>query len=84
MLGAVRDPCQIFKFGERSCSQLQGVPGAMVFLGVCPPEHPNPFAAPACHSNRMVLHEDVMADGIALHAAVATTFLERGGVTTPS
>ena len=57
---------------------LQQVPGAMVFLGVCPPEHPNPFAAPACHSNRMVLHEDVMADGIALHAAIATTFLERG------
>ncbi len=62
---------------------LQQVPGAMVFLGVCPPEHPNPFAAPACHSNRMVLHEDVMADGIALHAAVATTFLERGGITSP-
>lgn len=62
---------------------LQQVPGAMVFLGVCPPEHPNPFAAPACHSNRMVLHEDVMADGIALHAAVATTFLERGGVLGP-
>jgi hippurate hydrolase len=62
---------------------LQKVPGAMVFLGVCPPEHPNPFAAPACHSNRMVLHEDVMADGIALHAAVATAFLEGGGDLTP-
>ncbi len=62
---------------------LQQVPGAMVFLGVCPPEHPDPFAAPACHSNRMVLHEDVMADGVALHAAVATAFLERGGVTSP-
>ena len=37
-------------------------PGAMVFLGVCPPEHADPFAAPACHSNRMVLHEDAMAD----------------------
>lgn len=60
---------------------LQDVPGAMVFLGVCPPEHPNPFAAPACHSNRMVLHEDVMSDGIALHAAVATAFLANGGVT---
>ncbi len=58
---------------------LQEVPGAMVFLGVCPPEHADPFSAPACHSNRMVLHEDVMADGIALHAAVATTFLARGG-----
>ncbi len=58
---------------------LQRVPGAMVFLGVCPPEHTDPFSAPACHSNRMVLHEDAMAAGIALHAAVATTYLERGG-----
>lgn len=58
---------------------LQKVPGAMVFLGVCPPQHADPFSAPACHSNRMVLHEDVMADGIALHAAIATTFLARGG-----
>ena len=58
---------------------LQNVPGAMLFLGVCPPEHPEPFSAPACHSNRMVLHEGAMADGIALHAAVATTFLERKG-----
>ncbi|MFN7148127.1 MAG: M20 family metallopeptidase [Microthrixaceae bacterium] len=58
---------------------LQKVPGAMVFLGVCPPDHADPFSAPACHSNRMILHEDVMADGIALHAAIATTFLERRG-----
>jgi amidohydrolase len=54
---------------------LQHVPGAMLFLGVCPPENTNPFAAPACHSNRMVLHEDVMADGMALHVAVALAFL---------
>ena len=58
---------------------LQEVPGAMLFLGVCPPEHPEPFAAPACHSNRMVLHEGAMADGIALHAAVAMAYLERKG-----
>jgi amidohydrolase len=60
---------------------LQRVPGAMFILGVCPPEHPNPFEAPACHSNRMVLHEDAMATGVAVHAAVATSFLERGGAT---
>lgn len=60
---------------------LQKVPGAMLYLGVCPPEHPDPFAAPACHSNRMILHEDVMADGIAVHVAVATEFLARGGHT---
>ncbi len=62
---------------------LQQVPGAMVFLGVCPPDNPEPFEAPACHSNRMILHEDVMADGIALHAAVATDFLARNGDLTP-
>jgi hippurate hydrolase len=56
---------------------LQQVPGAMVFLGVCPPEQPDPSSAPACHSNRMVLHEDAMAAGIALHAAVASAFLEQ-------
>ncbi|MFM7063210.1 MAG: M20 family metallopeptidase [Actinomycetes bacterium] len=56
---------------------LQQVPGAMLYLGVCPPEHENPFVAPACHSNRMVLHEDAMATGVALHAAVATAYLGR-------
>ena len=54
---------------------LQRVPGAMLYLGVCPPEHENPFVAPACHSNRMVLHEDAMAAGVALHAAVAESYL---------
>ncbi len=58
---------------------LQQVPGAMFFLGVCPPDHPNPFEAPACHSNRMVLNEDAMATGIAIHAAVATSFLAAKG-----
>lgn len=58
---------------------LRQVRGAMVFLGVCPPEHPDPFSAPACHSNRMVIDESAMADGIALHAAVATEFLRDEG-----
>lgn len=57
---------------------LRKVPGAMFFLGVCPPDEPNPFVAPACHSNRMVLNEDAMATGIAVHAAVATAFLDAG------
>lgn len=55
---------------------LQRVPGAMFFLGVCPPEHPDPLSAPACHSNRMVLHEDALADGISVLAAVAAAALE--------
>lgn len=47
---------------------LAEVPGSMAFLGVAPPgvEHPAP-----CHSNRMVLDEQAMQTGIALHAAVA-------------
>ncbi|MEX0767411.1 MAG: M20 family metallopeptidase, partial [Microthrixaceae bacterium] len=36
---------------------LQRVPGAMLFLGVCPPEQPNSLLEPACHSNKMVLNE---------------------------
>lgn len=58
---------------------LQKVPGAMLFLGVCPPENPDPFSAPSCHSNRMILHEESMANGAALHAAVAMTYLSRNG-----
>lgn len=56
---------------------LAGVPGAMAFLGVCPPQEPDPFAAPACHSNRMMLHEDAMATGVSLHLAVARRFLSQ-------
>jgi hippurate hydrolase len=53
---------------------LQGVPGAMVFLGVQPPSRePAPL-----HSNRMVLDENALATGIALHAALALRFLEGG------
>jgi hippurate hydrolase len=51
---------------------LQETPGAMVFLGVRPPGTKNP--AP-CHSSRMMLDEDAMALGTALHASVATRFL---------
>jgi hippurate hydrolase len=55
---------------------LQQVPGSMAFLGTRPPGlaahdvHPN-------HSNRMVLHEDAMAAGIATYAGVALRWLGR-------
>jgi hippurate hydrolase len=51
---------------------LQRFPGAMVLLGVRPPgtQHPAP-----CHSSQMMLDEDAMALGVALHAAIATRFL---------
>lgn len=51
---------------------LERVPGAMAFLGTAPPGEKQP--APN-HSNRMVLNEDAMATGIALHAAVALSYL---------
>jgi hippurate hydrolase len=53
---------------------LQRVPGALAFLGTRPedgPAYPN-------HSSRMRVHEPSMAAGIALYAAVALRFLERG------
>ncbi|MEO1065230.1 MAG: M20 family metallopeptidase [Actinomycetota bacterium] len=50
---------------------LQRVPGAMSFLGVCPPGM-DPAQAPACHSNRMLLDEDAMAAGVAMLVALAT------------
>jgi hippurate hydrolase len=49
---------------------LQRVPGAMAFLGMCPPGADLSTVAPN-HSNRMLVDEDAMAKGIALHAAVA-------------
>jgi amidohydrolase len=49
---------------------LQRVPGAMAFLGTCPPDTPLGEAAPN-HSNRMVIDEGAMAVGTALYAAVA-------------
>jgi len=51
---------------------LNRVPGAMVLLGVRPPGTSEP--AP-CHSSRMMLDEEAMALGAALHASIATRFL---------
>ncbi|MBO6555432.1 MAG: amidohydrolase [Pseudomonadales bacterium] len=51
---------------------LQRFPGAMLFLGVKPED--SALAAP-CHSNRMILNEEAMAHGVALHAQVALNFL---------
>ncbi len=51
---------------------LQKSPGAMMLLGVRPPGTHTP--AP-CHSSQMMLDEEAMALGAALHASVATRFL---------
>lgn len=53
---------------------LQKRPGALSFLGVCPPgEHP--ARAHACHSNRMTMDEQAMAVGAAMYAAMAIEYL---------
>ena len=53
---------------------LQKWPGAMLFLGVKPEDAS--LAAP-CHSNRMMLNEDGMQHGIALHASIALNYLSQ-------
>ena len=55
---------------------LQSYPGAFAFLGTAPAGTEPSCAAP-CHSNRMMLDENAMANGIAMHAAIATRFLRR-------
>jgi amidohydrolase len=57
---------------------LQRMPGCMMFLGVMPEGHHHDHVAP-CHSNHMVLNEDSMAVGIALHAAIAQRYLDGEG-----
>ncbi|WP_399921731.1 M20 family metallopeptidase [Streptomyces kanamyceticus] len=54
---------------------LRAVPGALAFLGACPPGL-DPGQAPALHSDRADIDEDALAAGIACHAAVA---LRRSG-----
>jgi hippurate hydrolase len=54
---------------------LQRIPGCLMFLGVMPDHHDGRGHVAPCHSNRMLLNEDCMAAGIAMHAAVAHRFL---------
>jgi hippurate hydrolase len=56
---------------------LQQRPGALAFLGVCPPGE-SPARAHACHSNRMTIDEDAMQAGTAVYAALAIEYLGRG------
>src|SRR5262249_46056937 len=55
---------------------LQQRPGALAFVGVCPPGA-SPARAHACHSNRMVIDEDALRAGIAMYAAIAIEYLAR-------
>ena len=54
---------------------LQRMPGCMMFLGVMPDGHDGHDHVASCHSNRMILNEDAMAVGIAMHVAIAHRFL---------
>jgi amidohydrolase len=56
---------------------LARVPGAMAFLGACPPGVEPDRAAPN-HSNRAVIDESAMATGVATYAAVALRHLAAG------
>ncbi|WP_436493227.1 M20 metallopeptidase family protein [Actinokineospora sp. HUAS TT18] len=49
---------------------LQRVPGAMAFLGACPPGV-SPADAPPNHSNRVLFDEAAMAHGVTAYAAFA-------------
>jgi amidohydrolase len=49
---------------------LNRVPGALAFLGGCPP-HLDPDAAAPNHSGRVVFDEAAMIDGVAMYAAFA-------------
>ena len=53
---------------------LNRSPGCMAMLGTAP-DGVAPSEAPPCHSNRMLLNEDAMSNGVALHAAVALDYL---------
>jgi hippurate hydrolase len=55
---------------------LQKVPGALAFLGACPPRV-DPTAAPPNHSNRVVFDESAIAAGVALYAGLALDALRR-------
>jgi len=57
---------------------LERVPGAMAFLGACPPGTDPQRAAPN-HSNRALFHEDAMVTGIGTYAAVALKHLAPHG-----
>jgi amidohydrolase len=71
--GFIRMPAPIMG-AEDFSYVLQKMPGAMVFLGVTP-EGVSHHHAHACHSNRMMMDESAMANGVALHAAIAYRFL---------
>jgi amidohydrolase len=71
--GALRMPQPVMG-AEDFSYVLQKVPGAMAFLGACPPEIPLHQAAPN-HSNKVRFDESCMTKGMALHVAMTLDHL---------
>jgi metal-dependent amidase/aminoacylase/carboxypeptidase family protein len=57
---------------------LQRVPGAMAFLGACPPDV-EPDEAPPNHSNRVHFDESALTNGVAMYSAFALDALRATG-----
>jgi amidohydrolase len=71
--GTMRMPAPVMG-AEDFSYVLQKVPGAMAFLGACPPELPIAQAYPN-HSNLVRFDEQCMVQGMALHVAMALDHL---------
>ena len=56
---------------------LREIPGAMAILGTAP-KGTDPDSNPPLHNTRMMLDEETMAKGVALHCAFAERFLTSG------
>lgn len=56
---------------------LREIPGAMAFLGAAP-EGSDPAGNPPLHNTRMIIDEEVLAKGVALHCSFAARFLASG------
>jgi len=63
--------------GEDFSYVLEKVPGAMAFLGVAPQGEEAAIRAPL-HNPAMMIDEQILPKGVALHCAFATRFLDRG------
>ena len=63
--------------GEDFSFVLERVPGAMGFLGVAPSDG-DPFTRPPLHAPDMMINEDALPLGVALHARFALLFLLHG------
>nr|WP_295371899.1 M20 family metallopeptidase [uncultured Sphingosinicella sp.] len=56
---------------------LREIPGAMAILGTAP-KGTDPESNPPLHNTRMIIDEETMAKGVALHCALAERFLASG------